>query len=148
MWLEISLKLFQQLHPIFFHFYLSRTYLALLSLKKKSVTLIVIINVSIKKTNTLGFRTEHHLNQSNHNRAYCTKVVLMDLMPLKKKKALPHKIPLHDSQKSWNCKWSWQCAIAAWAERPRHVVGLQVGSIPCHMRERVELLKLWLACDS
>lgn len=88
MWLEISLKLFQQLHPIFFHFYLSRTYLALLSLKKKSVTLIVIINVSIKKTNTLGFRTEHHLNQSNHNRAYCTKVVLMDLMPLKKKKKL------------------------------------------------------------
>lgn len=86
MWLEISLKLFQQLHPIFFHFYLSRTYLALLSLKKKSVTLIVIINVSIKKTNTLGFRTEHHLNQSNHNRAYCTKVVLMDLMALKKKK--------------------------------------------------------------
>ena len=65
----------------------SLPYLALPSLnKKESVTLIVIINVSIKKTNTLGFRTEHHLNQSNHNRAYCTKVVLMDQMPLKKKK--------------------------------------------------------------
>lgn len=119
-------------HPIFFRLGLWSTYLALPSLKK-CVTLILIINVSITKANPLGFRTEYHVNQSNHNRASSTKVVLIYgsntnfFLSFIFFLTLPHKIPLLDSQKSWNCKWSWQCAIAAWAERARHVVGLQVG---------------------
>lgn len=140
-------------HPIFFRLGLWSTYLALPSLKK-CVTLILIINVSITKANPLGFRTEYHVNQSNHNRASSTKVVLIygsntnfffifyiffNFASQNSSTWQPKKLKLQMELTVCNCSVSRKSTTCC---------GAPSGSIPCHMRERVELLKLWLACDS